>query len=121
MWPEDTALTQNGAQPARAPFRARIGPFAVGAAGIALLLLAYYAHTWNRITAAIDVCVQPFCDFVDYYYPMGEAIFRTGFPEPGFLYSPFVAILSWLSDPTSEAPGAGGPLVSVHSAAHGQA
>lgn len=86
-------MTQNGAQPARAPFRARIGPFAVGAAGIALLILAYYAHSWNSITTAIDVCVQPFCDFVDYYYPMGEAVFRTGLPVTGFLYSPFIAIL----------------------------
>lgn len=79
--------------PTRAPFCARIGPFAVGAAGIALLLLAYYAYSWNSITAAFDVCVQPFCDFVDYYYPMGAAVFRTGLPVTGFLYSPFIAIL----------------------------
>jgi hypothetical protein len=34
-----------------------------------------------------------FCRFVDYYYPMGEAIFRTGLLVEGFLYSPFSAIL----------------------------
>jgi hypothetical protein len=65
----------------------------VGTAGIVLLLFAYYAHTWHSFTTAIDVCVQPFCDFVDYYYPMAEAIFRTRAPVTGFLYSPFIAIL----------------------------
>lgn len=68
-------------------------PFAVGVTGIALILFAYYSRIWNSFTAAFNVCVQPFCDFVDYYYPMGEAIFRTELPVEGFLYSPFIAIL----------------------------
>ncbi|MFC2146586.1 glycosyltransferase family 87 protein [Acidobacteriota bacterium] len=94
-------MTQNCTQHARtpqpagapAPSRTRIVPFAVGTAGIVLLLFTYYAHTWHSFTTAFDVCAQPFCDFVDYYYPMGETIFRTGLPVRGFLYSPFIAIL----------------------------
>jgi hypothetical protein len=70
-----------------------ITPFAVGAAGIAVILIAYHALTWRRFTNAIDAFTELFCDFVIYYYPMGEAIFRTGLPVEGFLYSPFVAIL----------------------------
>jgi hypothetical protein len=77
----------------RSPSLARLIPFAAGTAGIALVFSAYYARTWRNFTDAIGVCPVLFCDFVDYYYPMGEAIFRTGFPEPGFLYSPFNAIL----------------------------
>lgn len=68
-------------------------PFAAGAAGILALLFAYYARTWQSFTTAVAVCPKQFCDFVDYYYPMGEAIFRTGLPVPGFLYSAFIAIL----------------------------
>jgi hypothetical protein len=71
-------------------------PFATGTAGIALILFAYYAWTWRSFagfTNAIEVCTELFCDFVIYYYPMGEAIFRTGLPVPGFLYSPFIAML----------------------------
>ena len=67
--------------------------FTTGVIGIVLVLFFYYSHTWHSFTAAFDVCVQPFCDFVDYYYPMGEAIFRTELPVEGFLYSPFIAIL----------------------------
>jgi hypothetical protein len=78
---------------ARALFSARIVPFVAGAAGIMLLFLAYYARTWRSLTAAVAVCPTQFCDFVDYYYPMGQAIFRTGLPVEGFLYSPFIAIL----------------------------
>jgi hypothetical protein len=77
---------------ARAPFLARVMMFAAAAA-IVLLFFAYYAHVWRSFTAAFAVCVQPFCDFQDYYYPMGEAIFRTELPVEGFLYSPFIAIL----------------------------
>jgi hypothetical protein len=68
-------------------------PFAAAAAIVLLLFAYYYAHTWQSFTAAFAVCVQPFCDFQDYYYPMGEAIFSTGLPVEGFLYSPFIAIL----------------------------
>ena len=75
---------------------------AAGTAGIALLLLAYYARTWRsfvRFNSVLDTCSEPFCDFARYYFPMGEAIFRTGQPVPGFVYSPFVAILLAAFDP----------------------
>lgn len=70
--------------------------FAAGAIGIALLLFAYYAFAWRSFTGftnAIEVCKELFCDFIIYYYPMGEAIFSTEVPVSGFLYSPFIAIL----------------------------
>jgi hypothetical protein len=41
----------------------------------------------------MDICTKPFCDFGDYYYPMGESIFQTKLPIEGFGYSPFIAIL----------------------------
>jgi hypothetical protein len=81
---------------ARASSRANIKLFASGTAGIALLLFVYYAQTWRHFAgfqAAIDTCGEPFCDFATFYYPMGEAIFRTGVPLKGFVYSPFIAIL----------------------------
>jgi hypothetical protein len=81
---------------ARAPSRGRISEFVAGAAGTTLLLLAYYAVSWRSFagfTQAIEVCVDLFCDFLIYYYPMGETIFRTALPVDGFLYSPFVAML----------------------------
>ncbi len=78
------------------PSGAGVLPFAAGAAAIATLLLCYYKLTWDNLTRfnlAIDVWADPFPDFTRYYYPMGEAIFRTGTPIEGFVYSPFVAIL----------------------------
>ncbi len=81
---------------ARDSSRAGILAFAAGAAGIAVLLLAYYKLTWDNLTRfnlAIDVWADPFPDFTRYYYPMGEAVFRVGTPIDGFVYSPFVAIL----------------------------
>ncbi|KPK52457.1 MAG: hypothetical protein AMJ59_26860, partial [Gammaproteobacteria bacterium SG8_31] len=74
----------------RALSRTRIVPLA---AGIVVLPFAYYARTWQSFTAVVDICPRLFCDFVDYYYPMGGAIFRSGLPVDGFLYSPFNAIL----------------------------
>jgi hypothetical protein len=77
-------------------FRGRFAWFAAGAAGIAILLFAYYAVTWRNFagfTRAIEVCEELFCDFIIYYYPMGEEVFRTGLPVDGFLYSPFIAVL----------------------------
>jgi hypothetical protein len=71
-------------------------PFAAGTAVIALILFAYHARTWRSFVGVINAdvaCAELFCDFLDYYYPMGEAIFRTGLPVSGFLYSPFIAIL----------------------------
>ena len=68
-------------------------PVVAGAAGIMLLLFSYYARTWQSLAAVVDVCPNQFCDFLDYYYPMGETIFSTGLPVPGFLYSAFNAIL----------------------------
>ena len=70
--------------------------FVVGATGITLLLFAYLAVTWRSfagVNNAISAFTELFSDFVIYYYPMGEAIFHTGLPVSGFLYSPFIAIL----------------------------
>ncbi len=78
---------------ARASSRKDIVPFAAGAATIALILLVYHTLTWRSFTDSIDAFTELFCDFVIYYFPMGEAIFRTGLPVNGFLYSPFVALL----------------------------
>jgi hypothetical protein len=81
---------------AHSPSRGRLVPFAAGAAGIAFLLFVYLAVTWRSfagITNAIYAFTELFSDFVIYYYPMGEAIFRTGLPVSGFLYSPFIALL----------------------------
>ena len=78
------------------PFRGSILLFAAGAIGVALLLLVYYAVTWRSFagfTKTIDANFGLFSDFVIYYYPMGEAIFHTGLPVSGYLYSPFIAIL----------------------------
>lgn len=69
------------------------GILLVVASGVVLLLLSYFARTWESFADAVDVCPRQFCDFLDYYYPMGEAVFRAGLPVYGFLYSPFVAIL----------------------------
>jgi hypothetical protein len=83
-------------QSARASPHTHFIPFIVGAASIALLLFAYYAITWRNaynFRAAMDTCAQPFCDFTNFYYPMGEAIFQTKLPLEGFVYSPFIAIL----------------------------
>jgi len=76
--------------------RARNMRFVAGAIGITLLLLAYYAYTWRSLASfktAVDTCAEPFCDFANFYYPMGEAILHTGMPVTGFMYSPFSAIL----------------------------
>jgi hypothetical protein len=76
--------------------RGRWVPAAAGAAGIAGLLFAYQTLPWRSLAAFAGVvrsCPELFCDFTLYYYPMGEAVFRTGLPVDGFLYSPFIAIL----------------------------
>ena len=81
---------------ARDPSRGSVKKFAAGAAGIAIILFTYYALTWRSHAAFVGVrgsCSNLFSDFVIYYYPMGEAVFRTGLPVSGFLYSPFIAIL----------------------------
>lgn len=78
------------------PSRRRLVPFAAGTTGIALLLFVYLAITWRNfagITNAISAFTELFSDFIIYYYPMGKAIFRTGLPVSGFLYSPFIALL----------------------------
>ncbi len=80
----------------RAPSWGRIVWFAAGTAAIVLILFVYLVLTWRSFTGIIRAvvrCEELFCDFVIYYYPMGEAIFRTGLPVQGFLYSPFIAIL----------------------------
>ena len=76
--------------------RIRIMPFIVGVSLIALFIFAYYIFTWRsffNFQIAISTCGNLFCDFADYYYPMGESILRTGLPIEGFVYSPFIAIL----------------------------
>ncbi len=83
--------TQSGSSLAVSHTRPKL--FIAGGLGIAILLLAYSSLTWNRFVANVGVCPQLFCDFVDYYLPMGKAIFHTGLPVDGFLYSPFNAIL----------------------------
>ena len=77
------------------PSRGSTRKFATGAAGVAIILLAYYALNWRSIAALPKAygCAELFSDFVLYYYPMGEAIFRTELPVRGFLYSPFAALL----------------------------
>ena len=79
--------------------RTRLMPFVAEVLGTTVLLLAYSSLTWKRFVANVGVCPQLFCDFVDYYYPMGKAIFHTGLPVEGFLYSPFNAILLAASAP----------------------
>ena len=82
--------------------RVTLGVFAAGVALIALLLFAYYAWIWRNpavFRLAIDSCSESFCDFANYYYPMGEAILRIGLPIEGFVYSPFIAILLALFPP----------------------
>jgi hypothetical protein len=72
------------------------GPMQLFTAGIVLILLAYHFLTWQDFIGVINtdtVFEKLFCDFVIYYYPMGEAIFRSALPVEGFLYSPFIAIL----------------------------
>jgi len=81
---------------AEPPSRGRILPFAAIATATTLTLFAFYAVTWRsfaRSTGVIGSCEELFSDFSIYYYPMGEAVFRTGLPVEGFLYSPFIAIL----------------------------
>jgi hypothetical protein len=81
---------------ARTSFGVHIMPFAAGTFLITLLLFAYYISTWRSFAnfqAAIDTCAQPFCDFVKFYYPMGEVVFHTKMPLNGFVYSPFIAVL----------------------------
>jgi hypothetical protein len=76
---------------ARTASGGRIVPSVAVAAGV--LLLTSRARPWASFAAIVHVCPEQFCDFVDYYYPTGEAAFRTGLPAEGFLYSPFVAVL----------------------------
>ncbi len=91
---------------ARETSRGRSIPFAIGASGIVVILFAYHALTWRIFTNTVNAFKELFSDFVTYYYPMGEAIFRTGLPVEGYLYSPFVAILLAVFPPL-------GPTVSL--------
>jgi hypothetical protein len=83
-------------QKSRASSRVPLLLFARGSTLIVLLIFAYYAWIWRNpavFRLAIDSCSESFCDFANYYYPMGEAIFRTSLPIDGFVYSPFIATL----------------------------
>lgn len=87
-----------GAMPSgsRTPFLRRDLRFLVGASGILLAVLAYCAVMWRGyggFWGAIDTCGTGLCDFVDYYFPMGLAIFHAPLPVRGFVYSPFIAIV----------------------------
>lgn len=96
MGPNDSFSRTSISDRAHDASRGRILAFTAGATGIAVLLFAYLAVTWRSfsgITKVIDAFKEPFSDFIIYYYPMGEAIFRTGHPVDGFLYSPFIAIV----------------------------
>lgn len=80
------------AVPARAIWRS----VAAEAAAIAFLLIVLYfvvRPDLYSLQAAIDACTRPFCDFESFYYPMGEAVLRTGLPIQGFVYSPLSALL----------------------------
>jgi hypothetical protein len=99
-------MAQRGGNSLRAdtcdPPRRSVKKFAAGAAGIAVILFGYYALIWQSHTALNGVrgsCPNLFCDFALYYYPMGEAVFQTGLPVMGFLYSPFIAILLTVFSP----------------------
>jgi len=69
-------------------------------AAVVLLLVAVWLvylrvtfHSLTRFMAVIDTCPLTFCDFANHYLPMGRHVFdRTG-PVPGFLYTPFFALL----------------------------
>lgn len=76
-----------------APAPARTALLVAGVVGVAALSFAYYARTWQSFSTVRKICPVPFCDFVDYYYPMGEAVFRSGLRVDGFLYSAFIATL----------------------------
>jgi len=65
----------------------------VFAVAIVLICASYYALTWSNFSSTVGFCKDLFCDFIEYYYPMGEAVFHTALPEPGYLYSPFIAIV----------------------------
>jgi hypothetical protein len=74
----------------------------VGIVTIMLLLFTYYAYTWRNgynFRTALGECSKPFCDFAEYYYPMGASVFHTALPVKGFVYSPFIAILFALFAP----------------------
>ena len=78
------------------PSRGRFIWFALGALGIALIVLAFMVYTWRTVPsfqAAIDTCTRPFCDFTTFYYTMGKVVLTSGMPVQGFMYSPFIALL----------------------------
>jgi hypothetical protein len=43
--------------------------------------------------ARMDNCDLAFCDFVRHYWRMGRTLLQTHEPSPGFLYSPFFALI----------------------------
>ena len=70
----------------------RLIKFIAVSIGLILLFLVYWRFTWSSFIDNIGFCTQLFCDFIDYYYPMGDAIFYNSQPVEGFLYSPLIAI-----------------------------
>ena len=65
----------------------RSGSLIAGATGVLILPFAYWVRSWQGFATVRDICPALFCDFTDYYYPMGEAVLRTGLPVEGFLCS----------------------------------
>ena len=71
----------------------------------ALVFLYYRAQwsTWQEFSSAIDTCEQLFCDYVNFYFPMGQTILSQSWPVHGFFYSAFFALMLSLL-PMTETP-----------------
>ena len=64
--------------------------------GVIGLLALYYATAWRSFhdfQLKIDHCEIPFCDFVEFFYPMGHEIFASHAPVTGYYYSPLFAVV----------------------------
>lgn len=67
--------------------------YIVSLIGVGFSFIVYGLLSWHKFTTTVDFCSRLYCDFIDYYYPMGERVIGDGIPVVGFLYSPFIAIL----------------------------
>lgn len=70
-------------------------PIILVSLGIPAVLFLYYKITWETVGAfvtAIDHCPRLFCDFVNHYFPMGQTLFTTHTPVPGYFYTSFFAL-----------------------------
>ncbi|MCP3916086.1 MAG: DUF2029 domain-containing protein [bacterium] len=60
-----------------------------------LVAAAFHALAWGSVAgfhSSLDFNSAPFEDFAGPYWGMGQEVFGSGRPVPGFLYSPFFAI-----------------------------